>query len=465
MQFCEHEYEIINKYINTNFCNINSLNDALIKFKDLNDFFYEYNINATPDLLIELINNNDFFIESIKLIFNKYKKYIIDDKSNELFDNKLLVSIVEIYCMINNIDLKRNDDIIGNIDSLPDSIKLYFKEIANHPLLTLEEEKKLGIKILNGDMAARDKLIECNLKLVVKFANKYLYSGMPFQDMIQDGNIGLINAVDNYDPYKGYKFSTYAYYWIRQNILRSISNKGRNIRLPVHLTERLDLFKKTLYDLEKKLNREPSLEEIADEMKIPFKIAEQLYKLRIDTISMSTTISDEGDTELGEFLVSDDLTPEELLIGKSLPEEIQKLFVKCKLTKREIDVLMARNGFYNDDVMTLESVGKKYNITRERVRQIELRALNKIRSSNYIYEFVDYMQNPTKSETYIESFKEKKFKTKQNQVVELKPKKGRSLYKYFKDYTKEEVDYALTKLTDEEFEIVSKRYGGDFLGA
>lgn len=452
-------FKLINDYINNNFINMNTLNDALMKFRDLRDFFDNNNIYINPDLLIEIIDNNNIFNDTIKLIFNKNKRVIIMGKIYELFNNDLLINSIEIYCMINNIKIDENFD--DNID-FEDSKELYFSEISNRPILTKEEEKELGIKILNGDMQAREKLIECNLKLVVTFAKKYSCDGLAFQDIIQEGNVGLIIAVDNYNPYADYKFSTYAYYWIRQNILRAISNKGRNIRLPVHLNERLDQYSRVINRLAKKLNREPLIEEIATEMKLPIEVIEQLYKVRLDTVSISTIISEEGDTELEEFIVSDEKSPEEIIIDKLLPLEIQKLLKKCKLTSREMEILLLRNGFYDNNILTLEAIGKRYNITRERVRQLELKALNKIRRSNYISEFVDYMQNPTKAKAYIDTVKRKKPKAPQISSKESKPKRGRPLYMYFPDYTKEEVDYALTKLTKEEFEIVFKRYNGNF---
>ena len=380
--------------------------------------------------------------------------------------------------MLIGLEIKSEDlnqeDYSSNTE-VTDSVRTYLREISRRPLLTKEEEVNLARKIAQGDSKARELFIESNLKLVVSIAKKYIGRGLAFLDLIQEGNLGLMTAVDRYDVEKGFKFSTYATHWIRQAITRAIADKGRNVRIPVHIYEKLSIFQKTLTDLERKLNREPTIEEIANEMKLSIPEVTKLYKLRSDTVSINTIIGDDGDTELENFIPASDVTPEDIAIDGTLQSQVRRLLQECNLKPREIDILMLRYGFNDRTPMTLEEVGQKYGLTRERVRQIEAKALMKIRRSKHIKELAVYMQHPDESLANIEEFREKyrnsknpykaylkdDGRTKEKENDEEMSKALQTIYEYFKDYTREQVDEMLSKLSEDEKALITLRYGED----
>ncbi len=469
-------FNIINEYINQKFDNISTYEDAIKYFKKLDTFFETYSFIPNPDLLIELINKNIIFINMIKLIFNHYTSQITSGNSEKIFDNTSLILTIETYCMLNNIEIKQ-EEIEETYDTTEfgttDSVKAYLREIGKRPLLSVQQERELAHKVAQGDSKARDLFIESNLKLVVSIARKYLNRGLSFLDLIQEGNLGLMTAVDKYDVEKGYKFSTYATHWIRQAITRAIADKGRNVRIPVHMYEKIGAYKKAVTNLEAKLNRQPTLNEIANEMGLSISEVTKLHKLQSDTVSINTLIGDDEDTELENFIPASEETPEDVAIAGTLQYQVRKLFEDCNLKEREIEILMLRYGFNDREPMTLEQVGKKYNLTRERVRQIEAKALMKIRRSKHIKALAAYMQHPEKSLESIEEFREKYRESKKPYKAYLKDDgrtkkkendempKLQTIYQYFKDYTREQVDEMLSKLTEEERTLMTLRYGED----
>ena len=473
----QESFTIINNYINSRTKKMNNINDIIKQFEKYNKFFEAYNFIPNPDLLIDLLNNNKIYYKMTEILVKKNKKEITSGNSEIIFNNTLIVSTVDTYCMLNNIEIKEEEIEIEEDSSseiVTNSVTTYLREIGNKPILSKEEEISLAKRISEGDNLAKEKLIECNLKLVVSIARRYYNRGLPFLDLIQEGNLGLMTAVEKYEVERGFKFSTYATWWIRQGITRALADKGRNVGIPVHLHEKIMVLNKISSDLEKVLGREPTAAEIANEMNISLTKVSELLKLKQDTISINSMVGDDGDTELENFIPASPTTPEDEAIDNTLNENVKQLLEECNLKPREMEVLMYRYGFYDGGPMTLEEIGKIYNITRERVRQVESRALMKIRRSRYVKEFAVFTQNPEESKARIEEFREKYRESKNPYKSFLKsdgrtkekendnmPKPLKTIYQYFKEYTKEQVDAMLTKLTEEERALVTLRYGND----
>lgn len=402
-------FEIINNYINIKLKKSKMVEEAIEQFDKLNSFFATYNYVPNPDLLINLINKNNIFLKMTELIVKKYRSEIESGKMEELFDNSLLIATLGIYCMIFGIEIKEKTKLeyyIENANTL-DTVETYFKEISSIPLLTIEEEKELAKNALNGDEKAKSKLIESNLRLVVSIAKKFVNCDFSKLDLIQEGNIGLMKAAEKFDPKSGYKFSTYATWWIKHSITRAIENKGRSIRLPSHFHRKLALYKSTITDLVQKLNREPTIEEIASKMNLSVeKVAELQEAAAKDIISINSLVGEnDRDTELGDFISSQEEL-EETSIKNALKNYVSQLLEKCNLDEQEMDILKLRYGFNEEQQWSLAKIGQKYGITRERVRQKEAKALKKVRQSKYIKDLAVYMQNPTESLANIEMFRE-----------------------------------------------------------
>ena len=275
----------------------------------------------------------------------------------------------------------------GNID---DPVRMYLREIGKIPLLTYEEELDLAKKVLEGDEEAKQKLAESNLRLVVSIAKKYVGRGMLFLDLIQEGNMGLIKAVEKFDYTKGFKFSTYATWWIRQAITRAIADQARTIRIPVHMVETINKLIRTSRHLLQQLGREPSPEEIAEEMEMPVEKVMEIQKIAQDPVSLETPIGEEDDSHLGDFIKDEDSpAPQDSAAYTLLREQLEE--VMGTLTPREAKVLKLRFGLEDGKARTLEEVGKEFMVTRERIRQIEAKALRKLRHPSRSKKLKDYM--------------------------------------------------------------------------
>ena len=286
---------------------------------------------------------------------------------------------------VEDIDLASMEGI--NID---DPVRMYLREIGRIPLLSYDEELELAKKVLAGDEAAKQKLAESNLRLVVSIAKKYVGRGMLFLDLIQEGNMGLIKAVEKFDYTKGYKFSTYATWWIRQAITRAIADQARTIRIPVHMVETISKLIRTSRHLLQQLGREPTPEEIAAEMEIPVEKVTEIQKIAQDPVSLETPIGEEDDSHLGDFIQDDDSpAPQDAAAYTLLREQLEE--VMKTLTPREAKVLKLRFGLEDGKSRTLEEVGKEFNVTRERIRQIEAKALRKLRHPSRSKKLKDYM--------------------------------------------------------------------------
>ncbi|MBO7710058.1 MAG: RNA polymerase sigma factor RpoD [Lachnospiraceae bacterium] len=274
-------------------------------------------------------------------------------------------------------------EIIDDVDvlegvSTEDPVRMYLKEIGNVPLLTGDEEVELAKRVEAGDEEAKKKLTEANLRLVVSIAKKYVGRGMPFLDLIQEGNMGLMKAVDKFDYKKGYKFSTYATWWIRQAITRGIADTGRTIRVPVHMVETINKTLRMTRTLLQELGREPTPEEVADRLGVPVSRVREVLKISRDPVSLDTPIGEEDDSHLGDFIEDDTvMSPADSAAFSMLREELATALES--LTERERQVIKLRFGLEDGRARTLEEVGKEFNVTRERIRQIEAKALRKLR--------------------------------------------------------------------------------------
>ncbi len=401
-------FNILNSYINQNFATMTSKEDSLKYFKKFSSFLESYNFTPDPDLLIELIEKNSLFKQMIDFIFEGYQLPIISGKIQNIFDDRLLLSIIDIYCMLNNIEVKEFDDDYENFEyDIDDSLEMYFKDISKKPLLTESQQRELAKKTAYGDKKARSQFIESNLRLVVAIAKRYNNLGLSFLDLIQEGNLGLVKAVDKYDSSLGCKFSTYASYWIKAEITRAIAERGRNIKVPVNKYWNILSIKNAIAELKIKLNRKPTVDEVAKELNMTISEIKSLYNVHLTTLSINTLIGTDADIELEDLIPDNEVTPEDLAVASTLLDNVKLLFKQCNLDQRTIDILMLRYGFNGQNPMTLEEVGEKYHLTRERVRQIEAIALRKIRNSKYIKQLAVYMDYPNKAIDNIDKFREK----------------------------------------------------------
>ncbi|MBR3836064.1 MAG: RNA polymerase sigma factor RpoD [Clostridia bacterium] len=294
-----------------------------------------------------------------------------------------------------NMDMPKSaelatEDVDDKAQGNDDPVKVYLKEIGRIPLLTAEEEIELAVRIVDDDESAKKRLAEANLRLVVSIAKRYVGRGMHFLDLIQEGNLGLIKAVDKFDYTKGFKFSTYATWWIRQAITRAIADQARTIRIPVHMVETINKVKKTNSQLLHKNGRDPSAEDIAVELGMPVAKVREILRVAQEPVSLETPIGEEEDSHLGDFIPDDDApAPADAASILLLKEQLDE--VLKTLTPREAKVLMLRFGLEGGHPHTLEEVGKEFDVTRERIRQIEAKALRKLRHPSRSKKLKDFL--------------------------------------------------------------------------
>ncbi|WFR56343.1 RNA polymerase sigma factor RpoD [Anaerocolumna sp. AGMB13025] len=356
------------------------------------------------------------FSEKLKelLVFAKKKKNVLEfQEINDFFVDfdmdPVMVERIYEFLEANNVDVLRitdeEDDIIldeeedlEEIDfsipegiSIDDPVRMYLKEIGKVPLLSADDEIELARRMKVGDAEAKKRLAEANLRLVVSIAKRYVGRGMMFLDLIQEGNLGLIKAVEKFDYTKGFKFSTYATWWIRQAITRAIADQARTIRIPVHMVETINKLIRVQRQLLQELGREPSPEEVAAEMNIPVERVREIQKISQEPVSLETPIGEEEDSHLGDFIQDDNVpVPADAAAFTLLKEQL--IDVLGTLTDREQKVLRLRFGLDDGRARTLEEVGKEFNVTRERIRQIEAKALRKLRHPSRSRKLKDYLE-------------------------------------------------------------------------
>ena len=336
-------------------------NKGVIEVDKVNDFFKEMNLNVRQiDKIYE-------YLESHNIV-------VLNPAEDEEPDDDLLMEMDEDAELLTEVD---DLSLIANTMS-DDPVKQYLKEIGSYPLLSINQEIELAKKIEEGDAQAKQLLAESNLRLVVSIAKRYVGRGLSFLDLIQEGNLGLIKAVDKFDYNKGYKFSTYATWWIRQAITRSIADQSRTIRIPVHMSEVINKTYRISRNLLQELGREPTEQELSEAMNLPIEKVREILKVSADPISLDTPIGEEDDSHLGDFIRDDTIMgPEDAASYAVLQDQISRLL--DTLTAREQRVLILRFGLKDGRSRTLEEVGREFNVTRERIRQIEAKALRKLR--------------------------------------------------------------------------------------
>ena len=316
-----------------------------------------------------------------------------EEEALELLDEDITAPDLEDLADIEEITKEELEDTDSMMDAyaIDDPVRMYLKEIGKVKLLSPEEEVDLAVKMANGDEAAKQQMAEANLRLVVSIAKRYVGRGMQFLDLIQEGNLGLIKAVDKFNYQKGYKFSTYATWWIRQAITRAIADQARTIRIPVHMVETINKVIRVSRQLLQELGHDPSPEEIADEMNMPVDKVRDILKIAQEPVSLETPIGEEEDSHLGDFLEDENASePAEVASFTLLKEQLME--VLDTLTPREKKVLELRFGIIDGRTRTLEEVGKEFNVTRERIRQIEAKALRKLRHPSRSKKLRDYLE-------------------------------------------------------------------------
>ena len=490
------DISIICSYIDKNIKNDKSIN-PLSELKKVGNFFSSINYAFDIELCVDVLNNNQNINSLVKRIIDKNINFIKFNDFEKFCDDVTSISFIEAYCMINDIEIEekeeRKESIKVTDDDFFDSdgLKMYIFEINKIPLLSVDQERILTRRVKDGNKKAKDKLIESNLRLVIKIASRYTGSSMTFNDLIQEGNIGLMKAADRFDPDKGFKFSTYAIWWIRQSIVRALADKNKVVRIPNHMYEKIGKYKKARTKLYEKYLREPTIDELAKELRFSPRSVMNIQRAMNDVISLNIHIGDEEDVELENFIsvnsAYQEKSPEEKVIDSTMREDLRTFIKNSNLNLREQKVLMYRYGLYDGELWTLDKIGKVFDVSRERIRQIEKRALKKIRKNEKIKDFVEYLDNPDLALENLDEYRKfylgeqlnrynnllsnslkdvKKFKEGKEIInmeeEKMERKSMENIYDYFApEYTEQQVDAMLEKLGKNDLRILHERYGED----
>ena len=354
-------------------------NKSILELQEINDFFSDMELDAEQmEKVYEYLEANHIDVLRVSGDGDGIEELDdVDDSDIVLTDE-------------DDVDMEKIDLSVPDGISIEDPVRMYLKEIGKVPLLSADEEVELAKRMAEGDEDAKKRLAEANLRLVVSIAKRYVGRGMLFLDLIQEGNLGLIKAVEKFDYHKGFKFSTYATWWIRQAITRAIADQARTIRIPVHMVETINKLIRVSRQLLQELGREPTPEEIAAELDMPVERVREILKISQEPVSLETPIGEEEDSHLGDFIQDDNVpVPAEAAAQTLLKEQLDE--VLDTLTEREQKVLRLRFGMDDGRARTLEEVGKEFDVTRERIRQIEAKALRKLRHPSRSRKLKDYL--------------------------------------------------------------------------
>ena len=354
-------------------------NKSILELQEINDFFSDMELDAEQmEKVYEYLEANHIDVLRVSGDGDGIEELDdVDDSDIVLTDE-------------DDVDMEKIDLSVPDGISIEDPVRMYLKEIGKVPLLSADEEVELAKRMAEGDEDAKKRLAEANLRLVVSIAKRYVGRGMLFLDLIQEGNLGLIKAVEKFDYHKGFKFSTYATWWIRQAITRAIADQARTIRIPVHMVETINKLIRVSRQLLQELGREPTPEEIAAELDMPVERVREILKISQEPVSLDTPIGEEEDSHLGDFIQDDNVpVPAEAAAQTLLKEQLDE--VLDTLTEREQKVLRLRFGMDDGRARTLEEVGKEFDVTRERIRQIEAKALRKLRHPSRSRKLRDYL--------------------------------------------------------------------------
>ncbi len=375
---------------------VEELEKIVIHIKDLG-------IKINDELILDLLNLIPELNYLLEKITTFYKEYIIKEKYYQITHNSDTIKLIDMYVSINKIDI--------SVESIytEDIVKQILNESFKYKILPADELKEIAIKYQNGSREAYEKLFLHNMRLVINMAKRYIGRGLSFEDLIQEGNMGLIKAIENFDPYKGYYFSTYATWWIRQGITRSIADKSRNIRIPVHMYDKIKKFNTSVAELADKKGRQPTTQEISEYLGIDEEKVIEFYRIAEDTVSIHTKVGDKEDSELLHFIPETDKDSlEEETIKQLISEGVLNYIDMIKLTEREKTVLMYRFELDNHPFMTLEELGDMFDVTRERIRQIEAKALRKIFESQNVKKLCELTNDPERAYQIILEYRKAK---------------------------------------------------------
>lgn len=428
--------DFVDYYINQNYSFTLNLNKILDYFKDLEEIFDNCKEMIDINELINLLKNNKKIYSLSEVAFKYYEKNIINNRINDSTDCRILISFIEAYCLINNIEIKEEnilnyDNDIINYDT--DALENYLRYIKRYKVLNRDEERNLITRAKQGDDLAKDQIICCNIRLVASIVLKhYRHREIPELDLIQEGTFGLIKALEKYDLNTNYKFSTYAYSWIKQFIDRFLLTKGRNIYIPIKMQEKIKEYRKKELEFENKYKRKPTCEEISNITGYDQSTIQLIEANLSDSISYDAQINTDEDNSFLDLIPDKNKTPDEIYLEKSQKQILFKAIYEAGLTAREKDVIQRRFGF-NGKIQTLESIGNIYGLSRERVRIIEKNALTKLQKY-----FKKYVWQEDNNNLYL-----------------------RTIYSYFKDYQEIEVNYAISILPEEYKNIIYFKFGKD----
>lgn len=480
--------------------------DSFLDLQIVVDFFSEMKLNLDIDILLKIIEDNENLRLTLQNVVNDNIDKIKEDKIEEIHEDDMFIQFIDVYCAFAGISEDCEEEIEIDESAL-DNVspeKYFLLLVRSKKVLSCEEEQELFKRLSEGEENAKNILVEHNLRLVLKIACKYVVPGLTLMDLFNEGSIGLMKAIDRFDYKKRFKLSTYATWWIRQAITRSIADKGANIRIPVHVNEKLNKYRIAYNRLYSLYSREPTVIELANELNWSVETVKKIIEVPDANVSLNRKVGDEEDTELGDILSSDDISLEDNFESLNLSDELKELLIKTKLKPKEIEVLTYRMGLDGKGERTLETIGRMFGVTRERIRQIESRAIKKLRRSQHTKAFAIYMDNPEQALKNIkdvsmigysskikieEKPKEKKEEKKENikrvtdYIIEpviikeekkvtkeiKKEKRVRksfdNVYDYFgDDYGTEQVDMMLEEMVKNprDSQVMHKKWGDDF---